>query len=543
MLGNMMNTQLNTTSIMQFAEKVYADSEIVSFTADNPEHRCTYADAFRRSRKLANALEKLGAKYGDCIATLAWNDYRHFELYYAISCSGMVCHTINPRLFPEQLEYIINHAEDKYVFIDVMFISLLEKLAPSLPNVKAYVVLTTPEMMPEYSTLNNLLCYETLLSKEKESFEWPELDENVAASLCYTSGTTGNPKGVLYSHRSTVLHAYATAMPDTFAVSVNDVVMPIVPMFHVNGWGLVYTCPMVGAKLVMPGPKMGDGEVLCKFINQEAVTLSAGVPTVWLGLLNYLAENELNIPSLKRIVVGGAACPQTIIDEFRLNHSVNVHQAWGMSEMSPVGTFNTLKPHMQHWSESEQTKVLVKQGRPVFGVEVKITDEENNELPWDGKSSGTVKVKGPWIMKRYFKAQTDACDAEGWLETGDVATIDADGYMNITDRTKDVIKSGGEWISSIELENCAMAHPQVAEAAVIGINHPKWTERPLLIVVVKQNQTIDKTELLNWFNGKLASFCIPDACEVVEALPYTATGKISKKDLRVTFDGYQWPRS
>ncbi|BFM12143.1 3-(methylthio)propionyl-CoA ligase [Simiduia litorea] len=542
MLGQMMNTPLTTTSIMNFAEKVYANSEIVSVTADNPNHRYTYADAFKRVRKLANVLSTLGAKKGDCIATLAWNDYRHFELYYGISCSAMVCHTINPRLFPEQLQYIIDHAEDQFLFIDVMFVPLLEKLAPSLPKVKGYIVLTAPEMMPKQTSLKNLHCYETLLANETDTFDWPAIDENDASALCYTSGTTGHPKGVLYSHRSTILHTYATAMPDVFGISVRDVVLPIVPMFHVNGWGLVYTCPMIGAKLVMPGPKMGDGETLCKLINQEAVTVSAGVPTVWLALLNYLEQSQQQIPTLTRVVTGGAACPQPIFDNFRERHGVEVHHAWGMTEMSPLGTYNTLKPHMLDWSEPEKTKVRLKQGRPAYGVELKITDDKNNELPWDGKSSGAVKVRGPWIIQRYFKAEKDACDTDGWFETGDVAAMDNEGYMNITDRTKDVIKSGGEWISSIELENCAMTHPQVLEAAVIGVNHPKWTERPLLIVVAKPNQTIDKAELLAWFDGKVASWWIPEACELVETLPHTATGKVSKKDLRVTFEGYVWPQ-
>ncbi|UTA46657.1 3-(methylthio)propionyl-CoA ligase [Simiduia sp. 21SJ11W-1] len=541
MLGQMMNTPLTTTSIMQFAERVYASSEIVSVTADNPAHRYTYKDAFKRVRQLANALKKLGVKQGDVIGTLAWNDYRHLELYYAISCSGMVCHTINPRLFPEQLNYIINHAEDKYVFIDVLFVPLLEKLAPSLPKVKGYIVLTSQAKMPAASSLENLLCYESLIADEANTFDWPELDENAASALCYTSGTTGNPKGVLYSHRSTVLHTYATAMPDVFGISVRDVVLPIVPMFHVNGWGLVYTVPMIGAKLVMPGPKMGDGETLCALINREQVTISAGVPTVWLALLNYLEQHQASIPSLTRVVTGGAACPQPIFDNFRERHGVEVHHAWGMTEMSPLGTYNTLKPHMLGWPEEDKTRVRLKQGRPAYGVELKIVDDKNNELPWDGKAAGAVKVRGPWVIQRYFKAEQDACDADGWFETGDVASMDPEGYMNITDRTKDVIKSGGEWISSIELENCAMTHPDVAEAAVIGVNHPKWTERPLLVVVPKPDKKIDTKTLLAHFEGKVAKWWIPEACELVTELPHTATGKVSKKDLRAQFDGYQWP--
>lgn len=541
MLGQMMNMPLTTTSILEFAEKVYATSEIVSVTADNPQHRYTYAEAFQRVRKLANALKKLGCEDGDVIGTLAWNDYRHLELYYAISCSGMVCHTVNPRLFPEQLQYIIDHAEDKYVFLDVMFVPLLEKLAPSLPRVKGYIVLTDEAHMPASSTLPNLLCYETLIGEESTDFAWPRLDENQASALCYTSGTTGNPKGVLYSHRTTILHTYATAMPDVFGISVRDVVLPIVPMFHVNGWGLVYTCPMIGAKLVMPGPKMGDGETLCRLINEEKVTISAGVPTVWLALLGYLDQHKLQIPTLKRVTTGGAACPQPIFDTFREKHGVEVHHAWGMTEMSPLGTYNTLKPHMLEWSEEEKTKVKLNQGRPAYGVEIKIVDDENNELPWDGKSSGSVKVRGPWIIQRYFKAEADATDADGWFETGDVASMDSEGYMTITDRTKDVIKSGGEWISSIELENTAMLHPAVAEAAVIGVSHPKWTERPLLVIVPKPGSQPDKSELLKFFDGKVAKWWIPEACEFVEELPHTATGKVSKKDLRTQFSDYVWP--
>lgn len=543
MLGQMMNLPLTITNILRFADKVYGDTEIVSVTADNPRHRYTYAEAFARVRKLANALARLGVARGQCVGTLAWNDYRHLELYYGISCSGFVCHTINPRLFPEQLEYIINHAEDQYVFLDPLFVPVLEKLASRLPKVRGFVVLTDAGHMPASSSLPNLLCYETLIAGESDQFDWPELDENEASALCYTSGTTGNPKGVLYSHRSTVIHCYATSMPDVFGLSAREVVMPIVPMFHVNGWGLVYSGPMTGAKLVMPGPKMGDGETLCALINEESVTLSAGVPTVWLALLNYLDKSGQKVPSLARVTTGGAACPQPIFDKFRVHYGVEVQQAWGMTEMSPLGTYNTLKPQMQQWSEEDKIKVRLKQGRPVCGVEMKIVDDNQRELPWDGKAAGAVKVRGPWVIQRYFKADVDACDSEGWFETGDVASIDPDGYMQITDRTKDVIKSGGEWISSIELENCAMTHPQVAEAAVIGIYHEKWTERPLLVVIPTEGQSPDKTELLAHYKGKVASWWIPEACELVTEIPHTATGKVSKKDLRQQFEGYQWPAS
>jgi len=542
MHGQMMNLPLTITNIMQFADKVYGKSEIVSVTSDNPYHHYTYADAFRRARKLANALEKLGVQPGQCVGTLALNDYRHLELYYGISCSGMVCHTINPRLFPEQLEYIINHAEDQYLFVDVMFVPILEKLVEKIPRVKGFVVLTDEAHMPEYSRLPNLICYESLIADESDEFDWPELEENTASSLCYTSGTTGNPKGVLYSHRSTVLHCYGSCLPDAFGLSGRDVVMPIVPMFHVNGWGLVYSGPMVGAKLVMPGPKMGDGETLCTLINEEKVTQSAGVPTVWLALLNYLEKSGRTVPSLQRLTTGGAACPQPIFDKFRDLFDVEVQQAWGMTEMSPLGTYNTQMPHMKSWTEEQKTAIRLKQGRPVCGVDIKIVDENGKTLPWNGEVSGAVKVRGSWVIQRYFKADTDACDEDGWFETGDVATMDADGYMQITDRTKDVIKSGGEWISSIELENCAMTHPQVAEAAVIGIYHEKWTERPLLVVVPNEGESPQPEELLAHFRGKVASWWIPEACEFVREIPHTATGKVSKKDLRVQFEGYQWPQ-
>ncbi len=541
MNGLMMDMPLTITTIMNFAEKVHANQEIVSVTADNPLHRYTFGDSFKRARQLANALKDLGAKQGDCIATLAWNDYRHLELYYGISCSGMICHTINPRLFEEQLEYIINHAEDQWVFVDVMFVPLLAKMQDKIPHVKGFVVLTDEAHMPE-SDLRDLHCYETLISDKPDTFDFPELDENLACALCYTSGTTGNPKGVLYSHRSTILHCYAAALPDVFNISVNDTVMPIVPMFHVNGWGNAYSCLMIGSKVVLPGPKMGDGETLCNLINGEKVTKSAGVPTVWMALLQYLDKTGQKVESLESLTVGGAACPVSVMKAFDERYNVWMHNAWGMTEMSPLGTYNSLSKEQKALPEEELDIVRQKAGRPIYGVELKIVDADNNELPWDGESSGAVKVRGPWITNRYFKAEEENIDADGWFETGDVATVDSNSFMNITDRTKDVIKSGGEWISSIELENCAADHPQVAEAAVVGISHPRWTERPLLVVVTHEGETIDPAEMLAWFDGKVATWWVPSDVVFVESLPHTATGKLSKKDIRVQFKDHTWSK-
>ncbi len=536
----MMMSELTITSIMKHAERVNSATEIVSVTADNPRHRYTYKDAFKRVRQLANALQTLGAQPGDTLATLAWNDYRHLEIYYALSCSGMICHTINPRLFPEQIDYIVNHAKDKWVFVDATLVKVLEPLQDKLPAVKGYIVLSDEAHMPDTS-LNNVHCYEQLIAAEKDEFDWPELEETTPSALCYTSGTTGNPKGVMYTHRSTVLHSLASIAPDVFSLSVRDIVMPIVPMFHVNGWGLVYSCPMVGAKLVMPGPKMGDGETLCALINEEQVTCSAGVPTVWLALLDYLAKANKSVDSLNRVTVGGAACPEMIMEQFQNQYGVDVQQAWGMTEMNPLGTFNGgIPPLLDGISDEQRKKLRLKQGRPSFGVDIKVVDADNNELPWDGESSGAVKVRGPWIVNDYYGYDGKTLDDDGWFETGDVACFDEYGYMQITDRLKDVIKSGGEWISSIELENCAVNHPKVAEAAVVGIPHPKWTERPLLLVILKDGEQMEKAEMLAWFEDKVAKWWIPGDCVFVDSLPHTATGKLSKKDIRESYKDFRW---
>ena len=539
MQGLMMSGQLTITTIMNHAERIHGDSEIVSVTADNPNHQYTYRDAFARARQMANALQEIGFAQGDRIATLAWNDYRHLELYYAISCSGQVCHTINPRLFPEQIEFIINHAEDRWIFTDPLFVPLLEQLQPRLPHVEGYVVMTDKQHMPE-TTLANAHCYEVLIEQQPATFDWPQLDENSASSMCYTSGTTGNPKGVVYSHRSTVLHSLVSGLPDIMNLSADDVVMPVVPMFHVNAWGTPYSAPLCGSKLVFPGPKMADGETLTRLINSEKVNYSLGVPTVWLALVDYLNKTGESVETLKNVVVGGAACPLSLIKAME-KHGVWMNVAWGMTEMSPLGTYNNLLGWMQELSPSEMDQQRIKAGRLVFGVEMKIVDDKDNELPWDGNSSGMLLVKGPWVCSGYYRLDEQlAVDEQGWFNTGDMATIDKEGYVTITDRVKDVIKSGGEWISSIDVENAAMAHPHVAEAAVIGVPDPKWTERPLLIVVAAEAVEADKQHILASLEGKIAKWWIPEDCVFVEEIPHTATGKISKKDLRKQFADYSY---
>ena len=540
MQGLMMDFPLTITSIMEHAERVHGAQEIVSVTRDNPRHRYTYADAFGRVRQLSNAMKAWGMSPSDRVATLAWNDYRHFETYYASACSGYVCHTINPRLFPEQIVYIINHAEDQYVFLDPDFWPLVEQVAPQCPGVKGWVVMTTAEHMPETSVAN-VHCYEDVVAGQPDSFEWPAIDENEACALCYTSGTTGNPKGVLYSHRSTVLHTYATMMPDSMNISSADVVLPIVPMFHVNAWGNPYACPVAGAKMVMPGNKMGDGPTLATLINEEGVTMSAGVPTVWLNLLAHLRSSGERVDTLQRVVVGGSACPLSVMEEFD-TYGVDTRHAWGMTEMSPLGTSNSSGARRNQYDAETFASMRTNVGQPIFGVEVKITDDDNNELPWDGVAFGALKVRGPWICSSYFKLDGSSAHEEyGWFETGDVASIDARGNVSITDRTKDVIKSGGEWISSIEVENCATGHPMVAEAAVIGRIHPKWGERPLLIVVKNGEGDVTPDELKTFLDGKIAKWWIPDDVQYIEEMPHTATGKIQKMKLREIFEDYQFP--
>ena len=542
MKGLMMDTQLLISSIAQHAEKFHADREIVSVTADNPRHRYTFREAVGRAKQLANALGRLGVKQGDRVASLAWNDYRHLEIYYGVSGSGYVCHTINPRLFPEQIVYIINHAGDRFICVDAMFVPLLEAIADKIPNVEGFIILTDEAHMPETS-LPNVMCYETLLAAESPEFDWPELDERSASALCYTSGTTGNPKGVLYDHRSTLLHAYATLAIDVAGASSRDVVLPVVPFFHVNAWGIPYSALMAGAKLVLPGPKMGDGEALYELLDSEDVTMALGVPTVWLALLQYTEKAGKRLDKLERSLVGGAAVPRAMIEAFRDKHGVELRQGWGMTETSPIGTVNTIKAGLEGLSKDEQLDLATKAGRGIFGVELRIVGDDGEELPWDGEAFGALQVRGPWICSDYFKLEGSGGThtEDGWFETGDVATIDSQGYVAITDRTKDVIKSGGEWISSIELENTAMGHPAVAEAAVIGVAHPKWTERPLLVVTKAAGEEVTREDLLAYFDGKVATWWIPNDVVFVDELPHTATGKVKKIELRKQFAEYRLP--
>ena len=542
MKGLMMEAQLLISSIAQHAEKFHGDREIVSVTADNPRHRYTVREAIARAKQLANALGRLGVKQGERVASLAWNDYRHLEVYYGVSGSGYVCHTINPRLFPEQIVYIINHAEDRFICVDAMFVPLLEAIADKIPNVEGFIVLTDEAHMPD-TALPNAICYETLIAAEPTDFDWPELDERTASALCYTSGTTGNPKGVLYDHRSTILHAYGTLSIDVAGMSSRDVVLPVVPFFHVNAWGVPYSAMMAGAKLVLPGPKMGDGEALYALMDGEDVTMALGVPTVWMALLQYTEKAGKRLDKLQRSLVGGAAVPRAMIEAFRDKHGVELRQGWGMTETSPIGTVNTIKAGLEGLSKDEQLDLATKAGRGIFGVEMRIVDDNGEELPWDGQAFGALQVRGPWICSDYFKLEGagGTHTEDGWFETGDVATIDPQGYMAITDRTKDVIKSGGEWISSIELENAAMGHPAVAEAAVIGVAHPKWTERPLLVVVKAEGEDVDKEELLAFFDGKVATWWVPNDVVFVDELPHTATGKVKKIELREQFAEYRLP--
>jgi 3-(methylthio)propionyl---CoA ligase len=542
MHGLMMDTQLLISSIAEHAERYHGGREIVSVTLDNPRHRYTYRDCVHRAKQLANALSGLGLDSGDRVATLAWNDYRHLEAYYAISGAGFVCHTINPRLFPEQLVFIINHAEDRWILVDPMFVPLLEAFADKIPGVEGFVVLTDDANLPK-SILKNVISYEAFIGNESNDYEWPEFDERSASALCYTSGTTGDPKGVLFNHRSTILHAYSTVAPDVMNLSSMDSVLPVVPLFHVNAWGIPYSTFMAGAKLVLPGPKMGDGEALYELMDSEDVSIALGVPTVWLGLLQYTERAGKRLDKLQRTIVGGAAVPRSMIQAFRDKHGVELRQGWGMTEMSPIGTVNSLKAGLESLSDDDRLDLATKAGRGVFGVEMRIVDEGGNVLPWDGVAYGALQVRGPWICSDYFKLHGSAGTHtdDGWFDTGDVATIDAEGYLAITDRTKDVIKSGGEWISSIELENLAMGHPAVAEAAVIGIAHPKWTERPLLVAVRAEGSDVGRDELLGYFDGKVATWWVPNDVVFVDALPHTATGKVKKIELRRQFADYQLP--
>jgi fatty-acyl-CoA synthase len=530
----MLNQPLLISGVIQHADRYHGNQEVVSRQVEGGIHRYTYHDGHQRCRRMANALAALGVAMGERVATLAWNGYRHLELYYAISGSGAVMHTVNPRLYPEQIAYIVNHAEDQYLFFDATFLPLVEGFAAQCRTVKGFVMMCGSDRMPARTTIPNLMCYEELIEAASDSYEWPTFDENSASSLCYTSGTTGNPKGALYSHRSTILHSYGSALPDALNVSARDIVLPVVPMVHVNAWGLPYTAPMVGAKLVLPGSAL-DGRSLYELMEAEKVTFSAGVPTVWLGLLNHVGQSQLQFSAFRRAVVGGSACPPAMMKTFHDDYGVEVLHTWGMTEMSPLGTACTLQSQHMGLSDEQRQAVLQKQGHAIYGVDMKIVDDAGDELPWDGKTYGNLVVKGPWVISSYFKNEGGSVLQDGWFPTGDVATIDADGYMQITDRINDVIKSGGEWIGTIDLENIAMAHPAVAQAACIGVFHPKWDERPLLVIVKKPDADLSKEELIRFYDGKIAKWWTPDDVVFVDALPIGATGKILKNKIREQF--------
>ncbi|ROZ75798.1 3-(methylthio)propionyl-CoA ligase [Ramlibacter sp. WS9] len=539
MNGQMMQQPLLISSLLVYAERHHGEQEIVSRRIEGDIHRYTYRDLAARSRRMANALAALGVQAGATVATLAWNGYRHMELYYAVSGSGSILHTLNPRLHPDQVVYIADHAEDQVLFFDLTFLPLVEAIASRVKTIRHFVVMTDRAHMPA-SKIDGLLCYEDLVDAQDDQFAWPSFDENSASSLCYTSGTTGNPKGVLYSHRSTLLHTYAAALPDALHCSAHDAVLPVVPMFHVNAWGLPYIACMVGAKLVFPGAAL-DGKSLHDLFEGERVTLSAGVPTVWQGLLAYVESNNLTFSTMKRTIIGGSACPPTMMRTFQEKYGVFVLHVWGMTEMSPLGTVCNFKARNLEQDSAERYAVQAKQGRVVFGVDMKVVDSLGKEIPWDGETSGELLVRGPWIVDRYFKGEGGNPLIDGWFPTGDVANIDVDGFMQITDRAKDVIKSGGEWISSIDIENVAVAHPAVAMAACIGIVHPKWDERPLLVVVRKPGAELAREQMLEFFDGKIAKWWTPDDVVFADTIPLGATGKMQKTKLRELYCAHRLP--
>ena len=539
MKGLMMDIPLTITTVMHHAEMYHGEREVVSATSEQDVQRASYSDVFRRARKLFNALQTLDCQPGDRIATLAWNHQQHLELYYGVICGGYVLHTINPRLFDDQIAYIINHADDKWIFTDRDLLPLLERISPQLKNVKGIVVLDGDGEVPETS-LGHIHNYEQQLAGQDDNCAWPELEETSACAMCYTSGTTGNPKGVLYSHRSLLLHTLSISVLDAGGLSANDVVITLVPMFHVNAWGLPFRAPLIGTKLVFPGRYMGNAQVVSRLIAQENVTYGVSVPTIWQLLLDHLDQTGGSLKSLRKAVVGGTPCPLSLFERFTDDYGVELVQGWGMTELCSAGTLNVPGPDFDELDEEAQKHYPLKQGRPIFGLEVKITDDQDNALPWDGVAAGHLKVRGPTVCESYFGAtETETgVDANGWFTTGDVATIDPDGRIQITDRSKDLIKSGGEWISSIDLENCAMTHPAIAEVAVISAAHPKWNERPLLIAVKKPEHSLSEDDLLAWFDGKVASWWKPDSVIFVEELPHTATGKVSKLLLRKQYGGY-----
>ena len=541
MLGLMQSQQLLISSLIEHADRHHGEGEIVSRRVEGDIHRYTWCDVASRSRQVANALDQLKLAFSDRVATLAWNGYRHLELYFGVSGTGRVLHTLNPRLHPDQIVWIANHAEDVVLCFDMSFLPIVKAIHSKCTTVKHFVALCDAAALPADTGIPGLVSYEAWISPQPAKYTWPEFDENSASSMCYTSGTTGNPKAALYSHRSTMLHAFSGALPDALCMSARDAILPVVPMFHVNAWGLPYSAAMTGAKLVFPGPAM-DGKSIFELIESEKVTFAAGVPTVWQMMLGHMQAGGLKFSTLKRTVIGGSACPPAMIAAFNDVYGVEVLHAWGMTEMSPLGTVCTLKNAHLQLNTDEKMKVRLKQGRAVFGVDMKIVDPDGTELPWDGKTSGDLLVRGPWIIDQYFKQEGGSpLVAGGWFPTGDVGTIDPQGYLQITDRSKDVIKSGGEWISSIEVENIAMAHPAVAMAACIGMKHPKWDERPIIAVVKKPGAEVTREDLLKFYDGKIAKFQIPDDAVFVDAIPLGATGKMQKMKLRESLKDYKLP--
>jgi fatty-acyl-CoA synthase len=539
MLGLMQDWPLLCHRIIDHAAINHAERPIVTRSVEGAMHSTSYGELRGRALRLAQRLDRDGIRLGDRVATLAWNTWRHLEAWYGIMGTGAVYHTVNPRLFPDQITWVVNHAEDRVMLADLTFIPLLEKLADKLPTIERYVVLTDSSHMPATS-LRNAVPYEEWIAEADGDFAWKQLDENTAAGMCYTSGTTGNPKGVLYSHRSNVLHGLMANSCDMKGYSSRDVVMPVVPMFHANCWAMAFAAPMAGAALVMPGAKL-DGASVFELLDRYKVTCTAAVPTVWLMLLQHLEATGSMLPHLKKVVIGGSACPRAVAKTFQDIYGVEVIHAWGMTEMSPLGTACTLKPEYAQLGGESRLDVQQKQGHTPFMVEMKITDDSGKRLPWDGKTFGRLKVKGPAVARAYYNEDGDILDDEGFFDTGDVSTIDRHGYMQVTDRAKDVIKSGGEWISSIDLENLAVSHPKVAEAAVIGVKHPKWDERPLLVIVLKQDQSATREEILHFMRGKVASWWMPDEVVFVADIPHTATGKIQKTVLRQRFKDFVLP--
>ena len=543
MLGLMQNQPLLISTLITFAERNHGDGEIVSRRVEGDIHRYTYRDLARRARQLANVLDGMGLQFSDRVASLAWNGYRHMEMYFGVSGSGRVLHTVNPRLHPDQIAWIVNHAEDQVLCFDMTFLPIVQAVHAKCPTVKKWVALCDADRLPADSGIPGLTSYEDWIGGAPAEYDWPTFDENSASSMCYTSGTTGNPKAALYSHRSTTLHAYAAALPDVMCLSARDSVLPVVPMFHVNAWGIPYSAALTGCKVVFPGPAL-DGKSVYELIEAEGVTFAAGVPTVWQMLLNHVKTAGLKFSTLGRTVIGGSACPPAMITAFQDGYGVSVLHAWGMTEMSPLGTLCTLKNKHLRMGPDEQMHILQKQGRAIYGVEMKIVGADGKEQPWDGKAYGDLLVRGPWILECYYKGESPLVKDEhgvGWFPTGDVATIDADGYMQITDRSKDVIKSGGEWISSIDIENIAMAHPAVAMAACVGMPHPKWDERPIVVVARRPGAEVTREELLAFYEGKTAKWQIPDDVVFVDAIPLGATGKMLKTRLREQLAGYKLP--